>query len=169
MSAMHKALNLVPRPLIHILLLAVVAVVVAVWLSKQHDKYADAYALTTDAVAARLQPVGQVLTEAPPAPVAAAAAGLKSGGEVYQATCVACHGAGIAGAPRLGDRAAWGPRIATGFDTLVKHANEGFQGKSGVMPAKGGGTYDPIEVARAVAWMADQAGASFKEPAAARK
>lgn len=57
---------------------------------------------------------------------------------VFQQGCVACHGAGIAGAPKLGDKAAWAPRIAQGKDTLYKHALQGFQGKSGFMPAKGG-------------------------------
>ena len=50
----------------------------------------------------------------------------------------ACHGAGIAGAPKVGDKAAWGPRIAQGKDTLYNHAIQGFNGKTGVMPAKGG-------------------------------
>lgn len=57
---------------------------------------------------------------------------------VFQQGCVACHGAGIAGAPKLGDKAAWAPRIAQGKDVLYKHALQGFQGKNGVMPAKGG-------------------------------
>jgi cytochrome c5 len=62
----------------------------------------------------------------------------KSGDEVFQQVCSACHGAGIAGAPKAGDKAAWGPRIAKGKDTLYEHALKGFQGGSGVMPAKGG-------------------------------
>lgn len=57
---------------------------------------------------------------------------------VFQQGCVACHGAGIAGAPKLGDKAAWAPRIAQGKDVLYQHALQGFQGKNGVMPAKGG-------------------------------
>lgn len=61
-----------------------------------------------------------------------------SGEEVYNSACVACHGAGIAGAPKFGDAAAWAPRIAKGTDTLHKHALEGFQGETGFMPPKGG-------------------------------
>ncbi len=57
---------------------------------------------------------------------------------VFQQACVACHGAGIAGAPKFGDKAAWAPRIAQGKDTLYQHALQGFQGKNGLMPAKGG-------------------------------
>jgi cytochrome c5 len=71
----------------------------------------------------------------PAAPVAALPA---DGTAAYQTACVACHGAGIAGAPKVGDKAAWGPRIAQGKATLYKHAIEGFNGKAGVMPAKGG-------------------------------
>lgn len=60
------------------------------------------------------------------------------GPSVYQQVCGACHLNGIGGAPRSDDRAAWAPRIAQGNATLYKHAIEGFNGKSGVMPAKGG-------------------------------
>jgi cytochrome c5 len=62
-----------------------------------------------------------------------------AGGEaVYKSACVACHGAGIAGAPKSGDKAAWSPRIAQGKSLLYEHAIRGYQGKAGVMPAKGG-------------------------------
>ena len=71
--------------------------------------------------------------------VAAAGAPAAAGGEgVYKSACVACHGAGIAGAPKAGDKAAWSPRIAQGKPTLYDHAVKGYQGKAGVMPAKGG-------------------------------
>ena len=77
----------------------------------------------------------------PAAASAPAAAGAGAGGEgVYKAACVACHGAGIAGAPKLGDKAAWSTRTAQGKTILYDHAIRGFQGKAGVMPAKGGNT-----------------------------
>lgn len=57
---------------------------------------------------------------------------------VYETACMACHGMGLAGAPKTGDKGAWGPRIAAGKPTLYKHAIEGFQGSVGFMPAKGG-------------------------------
>lgn len=73
------------------------------------------------------------------APAAAATAGApKNGAEVFQQVCSVCHAAGIAGAPKAGDKAAWGPRIAQGKATLYEHAIKGFQGRAGVMPAKGG-------------------------------
>jgi cytochrome c5 len=84
----------------------------------------------------RIRPVGEVVTQAA-APTAAAAptvaAAPRSGEAVYQATCVVCHGAGVAGAPKLGDAAAWAPRLAQGKDTLLQHAMQGFN----VMPPKG--------------------------------
>src|SRR5262249_10331299 len=86
---------------------------------------------------------------------------LQAGEAVYKATCAACHATGAAGAPKAGDSSAWAPRIKEGFETLVKHATEGFK----AMPAKGGnGDLDPMEVARAVAFMGNQSGAKFKEP-----
>ena len=78
------------------------------------------------------------------APAAAAAGSAapapKNGTELFEQTCSACHGQGIAGAPRAGDKAAWGPRIAKGKSVLYEHAIQGFTGSAGVMPAKGGRT-----------------------------
>lgn len=69
------------------------------------------------------------------AAVAAAPAGgaARSGEDVYNATCHTCHATGAAGAPKLGDAGAWGPRIGKGMDTLYTHAIGGFN----AMPAKG--------------------------------
>jgi cytochrome c5 len=67
-----------------------------------------------------------------------AAAMPKDGTELYTQACSACHGAGIAGAPKAGDAAAWAPRIAKGKNMLYQHAVQGFQGAAGMMPAKGG-------------------------------
>jgi cytochrome c5 len=99
----------------------------------------------------RIKPFGQVAvagqdnaalaiaaTSVSPVPAAPAAAGATDGKSVYETACAACHGSGIAGAPRAGDKAAWAPRIAKGIETLDSHALKGFQGASGVMPAKGG-------------------------------
>lgn len=76
------------------------------------------------------------------------------GEAVYARACVACHQNGLVGAPRLGDRAAWAPRIARGTEVLVQHAINGFSGEAGVMPARGGHAYlSDEEVKAAVAWM----------------
>jgi cytochrome c5 len=114
-------------------------------------------ATTPEAIAARLRPVAAVTLAA----AGGAAHALLGGEAVYKQVCTSCHAAGVAGSPKLGDKAAWDPRIKEGLATLVTHAVQGYK----AMPAKGGGAdLDPTEVARAVAWMADQAGASFKEP-----
>jgi cytochrome c5 len=90
---------------------------------------------------ARVAVAGQDNTALAPAAAAPAAAAADLAGEtVYNQACVACHGAGIAGAPKMGDKAAWAPRIAQGADTLNTHALQGFQGKGGYMPPKGGRT-----------------------------
>ncbi|MGD8925376.1 MAG: c-type cytochrome [Thioalkalispiraceae bacterium] len=70
--------------------------------------------------------------------VSVAATAQASGESTYKTACFACHGTGAAGAPKLGDKAAWKDRIAKGTETLHKHALEGFKGKKGVMPPKGG-------------------------------
>jgi cytochrome c5 len=87
---------------------------------------------------------------------------LQTGEAIYTSTCAACHGAGVAGAPKFGDAGAWSARIAQGYDTVLKHAIEGLR----AMPAKGGNPdLDDVEVARAVVHMANSSGAKFKEPA----
>ncbi len=71
------------------------------------------------------------------APAASAPAAI-DGASTYKSACSVCHGAGIAGAPKFGDKAAWAPRIAQGEATLHQHSIEGYKGAAGVMPAKGG-------------------------------
>ncbi len=78
---------------------------------------------------------------------AANAAG--SGESTYKTSCAACHVAGVAGAPKFGDKPAWKDRIAQGKDTLYEHALKGFQGKAGFMPAKGGNAALPDEEVKA--------------------
>jgi cytochrome c5 len=91
-----------------------------------------------------------------------------SGEQVYAQVCKTCHETGLAGAPKLGDKAAWQARIAQGEAAMSQHAIAGFQGKSGAMPAKGGNAdLTDDEVRRAVAFMANKAGATWKEPAVA--
>ena len=88
-----------------------------------------------------LQPVGQISVagdEAAQAETVQVAAAAIDGAGVYQSACMACHAAGIAGAPRVGDAAAWAERIAQGNETLYTNAIQGLQGQAGVMPAKGG-------------------------------
>ncbi len=107
------------------------------------------------AVAQRIQKIGVVEIRDANRP-------LKSGEEVYKAQCIACHGSGAAGAPKFGDAAAWGPRIATGYDALVHSALKG----KGAMGAQGGGDFEDLEIGRAVVYMTAAAGGKFPVPAA---
>ncbi len=111
-------------------------------------------------VAERIRPVGQVSVpsaeaEREPARVAVAAPPqTRDGQQVYQVACVACHEAGIAGAPKVSDKGQWAARIAKGVDTLYASAVNGSQGSAGVMPAKGGNpTLSNAEVRAAVDYM----------------
>lgn len=70
--------------------------------------------------------------------IAAAGAAQADGKKTYDQACAACHATGAAGAPKLGDKAAWSDRIAKGNDTLYTHAIKGFKGDTGYMPPKGG-------------------------------
>ena len=110
-----------------------------------------------DAVAARIKPVAQVT-------ISAGSGGpAKTGEEVYNSTCTACHTPGAAGAPKMGDSAGWAKRIAEGQQKLVAN---GLKGKGG-MPAKGGNPdLSDYEFERAVVFMIIKSGGSFKEPAA---
>ncbi len=107
------------------------------------------------AVATRIQRVGAVELKS-------GDRALRAGAEAYVAQCAACHAAGLVGAPKFGDAAAWSPRIRTGFEALV---NAALKGK-GAMGAQSGGDLSDLEIARAVAHLANSAGAKFEEPAA---
>lgn len=85
---------------------------------------------------------------------------MKTGEAVFTAQCSACHANGAAGAPKFGDKAAWAPRIKTGFDALW---NSALKGKN-AMGAQGGGDFEDFEIARAVVYMANAGGAKFPEP-----
>lgn len=100
----------------------------------------------TEGAAAPTEAQPMAGTESAPAEGAApmegatmAEGGADKGKQIYDSICFACHAIGAAGAPKMGDKAAWAPRIAQGMDTLFTHAINGFQGSSGVMPPKGGG------------------------------
>lgn len=117
-------------------------------------------ALSDQQVAARIAPIAQVEVKDANAPRT-----YKTGEEVYKAVCVTCHGTGAAGAPKFGNKDDWAPRIAQGYDTLLKTALSG----KGAMPPRGGTNPDDVsdyEIARAIVYMTNNAGANFAEPAA---
>ena len=86
------------------------------------------------AIEESIKPVGQVNVGSVPAPAPAATTAAVDGESVYKSSCMACHATGAAGAPKVGDTAAWKARIGQGMDTLLKHALEGFK----AMPPRGG-------------------------------
>ncbi|MDP9585952.1 UNVERIFIED_ORG: cytochrome c5 [Burkholderia contaminans] len=117
-------------------------------------------ALSDEQVAARIAPIAKVDVKDANAPRT-----YKTGEEVYKAVCVTCHGTGAAGAPKVGNKDDWAPRISQGFDTLLKTALSG----KGAMPPRGGTNPDDVsdyEIARAIVYMANNDGANFPEPAA---
>ena len=99
---------------------------------------APAEAAASDATPAEGEAAAAPAEAAPAAEAAAPAAAGVDGKAVYDGLCMACHAAGVAGAPKVGDAADWKERLAQGKDTLYKHSIEGFTGKKGMMPAKGG-------------------------------
>jgi len=158
----HSSAIKTPKQLIVVVLLAfLVPITVMILLSQlftsgTHDKKED-----PQRVIDRIKPIGTVvIAEATPA------SGNMTGQQVFAQVCKTCHEPGIAGAPKAGNKSDWAPRIAEGEATLVSHAINGFQGKTGVMPPKGGNpSLTDDEVHRAVIYMADQSGANWKEPA----
>jgi cytochrome c5 len=126
--------------------------------TNQVDKYVLGGLTAQDVergVAERIRKVGTVEIRDANRPLA-------TGEQVFKAQCTTCHTAGVAGAPKFGDAGAWAARIKTGFDALVHSALAG----KGAMPPQAGGDFNDTEVARAVAYMANAAGAKFAEPAA---
>ena len=118
---------------------------------------AGSNAMTPEAVAQRIQPVVKVEIKD-----VNDASTLKSGEQVYAVQCIACHGSGVAGAPKLGDPAAWGPRVKNSYDALLTSALKG----KGNMGAQGGGDFSDFEIGRAVVYMANNGGGKLEEPTA---
>ena len=114
-------------------------------------------AVDEELAAALIQPVARVELAAAPA----VAAGARKGEDIYASVCGACHESGAAGAPKAGDKAAWAPRLALGFDGLVKSA---AAGKNAMPPRGGAADLTDGELKRVVAFLANKAGAGFKAP-----
>jgi cytochrome c5 len=159
----HSSPIQTPKQLIIVILLAfLVPIIVIIMLSQLMTTGIDASknnpALAEEAVAARLKPVGQVEVIDPNAPIVE-----KTGKEVVEAVCGACHISGALNAPKIGDKAAWGKLLKEGLDKITKDGIKGIR----QMPARGGNPdLSDTEFARAVVYMANQAGAKVKEPAA---
>jgi cytochrome c5 len=157
----HQSFIKTPQQLIVVLLLSFLVPIIGIILLVQlvlSGHRADPQALTAEAVARRIQPVARLEIGAP-----SAAPGARSGEDIVKATCAACHQAGVAKAPKIGDKNDWAPHLQHGLNAMVQNAIKGM----GAMPPKGGdASLTEDEIRRAVAHMANQSGASFKVPAA---
>ncbi|MEA3194185.1 MAG: hypothetical protein QOD26_2518 [Betaproteobacteria bacterium] len=160
----HSSFIKTPQQLIVVVLLSfIVPVFVIVMLVKLvlSQPSADPAALAPESVAARIQPVARVEVGAASAP-----AGARKGEDIVKATCAACHQAGVANAPKIGDRASWAPHIKEGLKGMLATATKG----KGAMPPRGGdASLTDAELTRAIVFMANQSGGQLKEPAAAQK
>ncbi|MGF6271993.1 cytochrome c5 [Massilia sp. UYP11] len=160
----HQSLIRTPKQLVvavtgFFLVIVIGIILLVIFVTSTATTGAGTDSQSAEAISSRIRPVseeGFTLVDANAPRV------LQAGGVVYAATCASCHDSGMAGAPKTGDNGAWGARLAQGYDTLLKHAIEGIR----AMPAKGGNPdLDNLEVERAVVFMANMSGASFKEPA----
>ena len=139
-------------------LLAIFLVVMLIRGIQDKQVDADTSEVANQTVVARIKPFATLAALDASAPRVE-----QSGEQVFTAVCTSCHTPGALGAPKFNSKSDWAPRLGQGFDTLIKHAIEGIR----QMPARGGSPdLSDIEVARAVAYMANAGGASFKEPEA---
>lgn len=142
------------------LLVPVVAIIALV--KSFSSSGSDPALLTAEAIENRIAPVAQYNTGAPALVLDNGKKEPLSGEQVYKNVCMSCHDAGLAGAPKKGDNAAWAPRIAQGEETVFKNAIAGLNG----MPARGGNpSLSDLEVQRAVVFMVNASGGEFVEPA----
>jgi cytochrome c5 len=161
----HESPIRTPKQLITVLVLAFVVPIILIVLLSQlatsgriFDK--DSPAMSPEEVAKRIRPVADAAVVGAPSPGGKA---LRTGEQIYQAVCTACHSTGVAKAPKFGDKRDWAPRIREGQKALVQVALKG----EGAMPPRGGASdLTDFEVERAVVYMANAGGAKFKEPAA---
>jgi cytochrome c5 len=153
-----------PKQLITVIALAfLVPILIIVLLSqfvaniRSVDK--DSPAMAYDAVAKRLKPVGELAFADTSGGVGR---GPRSGEEIYKTVCTACHASGAAGAPKFGDKGEWAARLKKGQKGLLASAIAGLK----AMPPRGGAAdLSDLELERVVVYIANQAGAGFKEPA----
>jgi cytochrome c5 len=161
MDGPHEGPIKTPKQLILAVLYAFVVpifgiILLVMYVTAEHRPAAGSDAMSPQAIAERIRPVGVVEVKD-----ASDIASLKTGEQVFAGQCSACHASGALGAPKLGDTAAWAPRIKSGLDALVHSA----LGGKGQMPPQGGGDFTDYEIARAVVYMTGKSGGNFPEPA----
>lgn len=158
----HEGPIKTPKQLIAAVVASFLVPIVGIVLLVSYVDYGDKPAAGSDglgaeAVAQRLQRIGRVELRDESNP-----ATLRTGAQAFQGQCAACHVSGAAGAPKVGDEAAWAPRLATGYDALLTSVLKG----KGAMGAQGGGDYSDFELARAMVYLANESGGKLDEPAA---
>jgi len=161
MTDEHTSFIKTPKQLVVVVVLAfAVPIALIVLLSQLVTGVRPGETEDTEAgVLKRIKPVGEVTLADAGAPK-----GNMTGEQVYQAVCKTCHEAGVAGAPKIGDKTAWAPRIKQSVDQLYAHA---IGGTAKGMPPKGGNAeLADVEVQRGAIYMTNRSGASFKEPPA---
>jgi cytochrome c5 len=152
-----------PKQLITTIVLALVLPIIIIimlvnMVAAGNAPVAGSDALGPEATAKRIAPVAKLEVVDASGPKV-----FKTGDQVYKAVCSGCHQAGVAGAHKFGDPAAWSASIKTGLDAMVASVVKG----KNAMPAKGGNpSLDDFEITRAVVYMTNNAGASFPEPVA---
>jgi cytochrome c5 len=161
-DAEHESGIKTPKQLITVVAAAIIVPVIIIILLTQfvtldNKKAPGSDAFAASAVAGRIAPVASDAVFDATAVVVP-----KSCQQVFEAQCTTCHTAGLLGAPKFGDAAAWGPRVAKGYDALLQSA---LNGKNS-MPKQSGGDYSDYEIGRAVVYMANKGGAKFDEPKA---
>lgn len=148
----HESFIRTPQQLVVVILLAFLVPIIGILLLVQlvlNRPSADPQALTPEAVSARVQPVARLEFGAP-----AAAPGARSGDEIVKASCAACHQAGVANAPKIGDSAAWGTLAKQGLPALLANA---IKGKGAMPPKAGNPALSDAEIRAAVEFMVSQA------------
>jgi len=161
-DAEHESGIKTPKQLITVIAASILVPVVIIIMLTQfvaldNKKSPGSEAMAASAVAARIAPVASNAVFDATAVVIP-----KTGQQVFEAQCTTCHTAGLLGAPKFGDAAAWAPRVAKGYDALLTSALHG----KGSMPAQAGGEFSDFEVGRAVVYMANAGGGKLAEPKA---
>jgi len=160
----HSSFIKTPQQLVVVVLLAFIVPIIGIVMVVQlivNRPHAEPAAMKPEAVAARIQPVGRIEFGAASGTGARAP---KSGEEVTKSVCAVCHETGAAGAPKIGDKAAWAKLLKAGLGELAKNATAGVR----AMPPRGGNPeLSDLEVARAIVYMGNLSGGKLKEPAEA--
>jgi cytochrome c5 len=161
-DAEHESGIKTPKQLVTVIAASILVPVVVIIMLTQfvaldNKRSPGSEALSAAAVAARIAPVASNAVFDATAVVVP-----KTGKQVFEAQCTTCHTAGLLDAPKFGDAAAWGPRVAQGYDALL---NSALHGKN-KMPAQGGGEFSDFEVGRALVYMANAGGGKLAEPKA---